>query len=63
MRVMERLGFDRVRRSGDHLILQHSKTGLVVTLPEARAEVPAVVAQAIMTQVDNYDITSRDEFL
>jgi predicted RNA binding protein YcfA (HicA-like mRNA interferase family) len=61
MRVLRRLGFEEVR-TGAHVIMRHSGTGLLVSVPKSRKEVPPVIAQGIMRQVENYSIVSREEF-
>jgi predicted RNA binding protein YcfA (HicA-like mRNA interferase family) len=62
-RVMKVLGFQEVRRSGSHLIYRHGESGLVVTLPGGRPKVPMGIAMAIIRQIENYEISSREEVL
>jgi predicted RNA binding protein YcfA (HicA-like mRNA interferase family) len=63
MRVMKGLGFQEVRRAGSHLIYRHGASGLVVTLPGSRPKVPMAIAMAIIRQMENYQISSREEIL
>ncbi len=38
-------------------------SGLVVTLPGDRSDVPKGIAMAIIRQIENYDISSREAVL
>jgi predicted RNA binding protein YcfA (HicA-like mRNA interferase family) len=60
---MKVLGFQEIRRSGSHSIYRHGESGLVVTLPGGRSKVPMSVAMAIIRQIENYEICSREEIL
>ncbi len=61
--VLEGLGFQQVQRAGSHHIYKHMDSGLVVTLPGDRSEVPKGIAMAIIRQIENYDISSREAVL
>ena len=63
MRVIKGLGFQELRRSGSHLIYRHSESGLVITLPDGRSKVPMGIAMAVIRQIENYEISSREEVL
>jgi predicted RNA binding protein YcfA (HicA-like mRNA interferase family) len=56
---MKTLGFEEARRTGSHLIYRHGESGLVVTLPGNRPKVP----MAIIRQIENYEISSREQIL
>ncbi len=66
LRVMKGLGFHEVSPGkGSHLIYRHDddESGLVVTLPGARSKVPMSITMAIIRQVENYGISSREDIL
>jgi predicted RNA binding protein YcfA (HicA-like mRNA interferase family) len=63
LRVMEGLGFLEVRHSGSHVIYKHNGSGLVVTLPGGRRKIPMGIALAIIRQIENYEISSREDIL
>jgi predicted RNA binding protein YcfA (HicA-like mRNA interferase family) len=61
-RMLKKLGFVEVRRSGSHVLFRHSDTGLLATLPDnSKGEVPLFVARGILKQIQNYDIASDDQ--
>jgi predicted RNA binding protein YcfA (HicA-like mRNA interferase family) len=62
LRAMRQLGFMETRRTGQHLILRHAETGLIVVIPLSRDEVPLVVLRGIERQMENYNIITRDRF-
>jgi predicted RNA binding protein YcfA (HicA-like mRNA interferase family) len=55
------LGFVNQTKSGSHLVLRHSRSGLLLTVPTDRPFVPLVHVRAIQEQLRNYRI-SFDEF-
>ena len=66
LRVMKGLGFHEVSPGkGSRLIYRHDddESGLVVTLPGARSKVPMSITMAIIRQVENYGISSREDIL
>ena len=60
MKVLKQLGF-MASRSGSHMIFRHSDTGLVVTVPGSRKEIPEIYLRSIMKQMQNYDIISEEK--
>jgi predicted RNA binding protein YcfA (HicA-like mRNA interferase family) len=60
-RALRKLGFVEVRRAGSHVLARHPGTGLVVTFSDQRGKIPRFVARAIVKQIENYHIASRDE--
>lgn len=62
LKVLHDLGFSEVLLRGSHIALQHAETGLVVSLPAGRNEVPIAITMSIVRQLENYGIASRQEF-
>jgi predicted RNA binding protein YcfA (HicA-like mRNA interferase family) len=58
--VLRKLGFEE-RRSGSHGVFRHSQTGLLVTLPMARKDVPVVYLKAVLKQIIDRGIMSEDD--
>jgi len=61
IRVLEQLGFAVARRNGSHTIFRNKDTGLVVTVPEDRDEIPLVFLRSIERQIGNFNIASDDQ--
>ena len=58
-----KLGFVEKRPSkGSHMLLQHSDSGLVVTIPTSRSEIPPTILYAIERQMENFRIITREKF-
>jgi predicted RNA binding protein YcfA (HicA-like mRNA interferase family) len=61
IKVLERLGFVIARRNGSHTIFRNKDTGLIVTVPENRDEIPLVMLRAIERQIGNFNIASDEQ--
>jgi predicted RNA binding protein YcfA (HicA-like mRNA interferase family) len=57
---MHRLGFIEKRAGGSHLIMHHPESGLTVTIPLSRREVPPAILQGIARQMENFNVISRE---
>ena len=58
--ALKRLGFQMQKR-GSHGLFYHPETGLLVSLPMNRKEVPAVYLRAVISQIINRGIVTEDE--
>jgi predicted RNA binding protein YcfA (HicA-like mRNA interferase family) len=61
IRVLQQLGFAIARRNGSHTIFKNKDTGLVVTVPEDRDEIPLVFLRSIERQIGNFNIASDEQ--
>jgi predicted RNA binding protein YcfA (HicA-like mRNA interferase family) len=61
IRVLQQLGFAIARRNGSHAIFRNKDTGLVVTVPEDRDEIPLVFLLSIERQIGNFNIASDEQ--
>ena len=61
IRALQQMGFVASGRRGTHAIFRHAGTGLVITLPTNRDEIPLVYLRSIERQIGNFDIVSDDE--
>lgn len=59
--VLQQLGFVIAMRKGSHAVFRHEGTGLVITIPVARDEIPLVYLRAIERQIDNFNIIPGDK--
>ena len=59
--ALKTLGFVE-RRMGSHGIFKQPETGLIITLPMARKDVPVVYLKAVLKQIVNRGIVSEDDF-
>jgi len=62
IKILKKFGFVGKRTKHGHTIFAHAKTGLVVTLPTNRTEVPSVYLRSIERQIGNFNIASDHEF-
>jgi len=63
MKFLDQLGFVLVRQRAAHAILKHPEKGLVITVPVGNRNVSLSIVQAILRQLDNFNIGSRDELV
>jgi predicted RNA binding protein YcfA (HicA-like mRNA interferase family) len=57
--TLEELGFEE-RIRGSHGIFSHPKTGLIITLPIRKKDVPSVYLRAAFKQILDRGITSEE---
>jgi predicted RNA binding protein YcfA (HicA-like mRNA interferase family) len=60
VKVLEQLGFVSTGTAGNHSIFRHRGTGLVITIPVRRGEIPSVYLRAIERQIGNFNIVPED---
>ena len=61
IRVLERMGFVLMNRAGSHVLMRHSKKNLVVTVPDGPGPLRPSTLQAILRQIQNFNIATRAE--
>jgi len=61
IKVLEQLGFAAARRTGSHTVFRHGGTGLIITIPENRDEIPLVYLRSIERQIGNFNIISDEK--
>ena len=61
IRVLEQMGFVLMKKAGSHALMKHRQKGLVVTIPENPGPLRPSTLQAILTQIQNFNIATRDE--
>jgi predicted RNA binding protein YcfA (HicA-like mRNA interferase family) len=59
--ALKTLGFIE-RRMGSHAIFNHQETGLIVSLPMGRKDVPVVYLKSVFKQIVDRGIISEDDF-
>ena len=60
IKVLGQLGFVATRTKGSHTVFRHKDTGLLITIPSARSEIPLVYLRSIERQISNFNIVSDD---
>jgi len=60
IRVLTQLGFEQSSR-GSHGIFREDRSGVIVTLPLTKADLPPVYSRAIMGQVVSSGLISEEE--
>jgi predicted RNA binding protein YcfA (HicA-like mRNA interferase family) len=61
--ALRKLGFIETRPpKGSHMLLQHPDSGLVVTVPTSRSEIPPAMQSGIERQMENFRIITREKF-
>lgn len=58
--VLQQLGFGIAMKNGGHTIFRNKETGLVVTVPEDRDEIPLVFLRSIERQIGNFNLASDE---
>jgi predicted RNA binding protein YcfA (HicA-like mRNA interferase family) len=59
--ILKSLGFNE-HRHGSHGIFKHFKTGLIVTLPMNRKDVPVVYQKAILRRLVDCEMITENDF-
>jgi predicted RNA binding protein YcfA (HicA-like mRNA interferase family) len=63
LRIMHRLDFVETKHGpGNHMRMQHPRTGLMLFIPLSRKEVPPVMLRGIQKQLENFNIISEEKF-
>ena len=63
LRALQKLGFVEARPpNGSHMLLQHPNSGLVVTVPTSRSEIPPAMLYGIERQMENFRIITKEKF-
>lgn len=61
IRILEQMGFVLMNRAGSHALMRHRQKDLVVTIPEGPGPLRPSTLQAILTQIQNFNIATRAE--
>jgi predicted RNA binding protein YcfA (HicA-like mRNA interferase family) len=63
LRALQKLGFVETRPpEGSHMLLRHPDSGLLVTVPTSRSEIPLAMRYGIERQMENFRIITREKF-
>ena len=63
LKALQKVGFAQTRLSkGSHVLLRHQDSGLVVTVPTSRSDVPPVIFFAIERQMENFGVITKEKF-
>lgn len=60
--ALRKLGFRESAKRGDHVLFQHPKSGVILSLPTGERHVRLVVIRAIERSLENFDIVSPNGF-
>jgi predicted RNA binding protein YcfA (HicA-like mRNA interferase family) len=61
IKVLERMGFVLMKRVGSHALMTHREKNLVVTIPDGPGPLRPSTLQAILRQIQNFNIATGAE--